>query len=202
VGGDVVLIRHGETEWSLSGRHTGTTDLPLTAHGEEQARAVGVALAGQEFALVLTSPRQRARRTAELAGLTGADLDADLEEWDYGAYEGRTTADIRQEEGPDWSIWTATVSPGETKGESLQEVAARAQEALVRIREALADGDVAVVAHAHLLRILTACWIGQEPAAGANFTLGAGSVSLLGDEHGLPVITRWNLDPTATERLT
>jgi probable phosphoglycerate mutase len=199
---EVVLLRHGETEWSVQRRHTGRTDLPMTPEGEEQAKQAGRLLAGHPFALILASPLQRALRTAELAGLSPIVTDVRLVEWDYGAYEGRTTADIRQAEGPDWSIWTASVPPGETKGESLQDVAARAQGALVRIREALAEGDVAVVAHAHLLRILTACWIGQEPAAGANFTLGAGSVCLLGDEHGLPVITRWNLDPTATERLT
>jgi probable phosphoglycerate mutase len=200
---EVVLLRHGETVWSVQRRHTGRTDLPLTTAGEEQAKHAARLLAGHRFALVLASPLQRALRTAELAGLGPIVTDDRLVEWDYGAYEGKTTAEIRAEEGADWSIWTAPIPPGElTSGESLQEVAARARGVLTRIRVALADGDVAVVAHAHLLRILAACWIEQEPGAGANFTVGAGSVCILGDEHGSPVITRWNLDPTVTERLT
>lgn len=199
---EVVLLRHGETAWSIQRRHTGRTDLPLTTEGEEQARQAARLLAGHRFALVLASPLQRALRTAELAGLGPIRTEDRLVEWDYGAYEGRTTAEIRADEGPDWSIWTASVPPGTTKGESLQDVAVRARGALERIREGLADGDVAVVAHAHLLRILATCWLGLEPTAGAAFTLGAGSVCVLGDEHGLPVISRWNLDPTVTERLT
>jgi broad specificity phosphatase PhoE len=199
---DVVLLRHGETAWSLERRHTGRTDLPLTEGGEEQARHAARLLANRPFALVLSSPLQRARRTAELAGLAPIVTDDRLVEWDYGAYEGRTTAEIRADGEPDWSIWTAAVPAGATKGESLADVGVRAAGVLVRIREALADGDVAVVAHAHLLRVLAACWIGLEPGAGADFTLGAGSVSVLGEEHELPVISRWNLDPTATERLT
>src|SRR4051812_35400951 len=128
--GEVVLIRHGETEWSRSGRHTGTTDLPLTAHGEEQARAVGAALAGQGFALVLTSPRQRARRTAELAGLTGSEVDDDLVEWDYGAYEGRTTAEISAELGRPWTVFADGVPDGET----IDDVGARVDRVLALIR--------------------------------------------------------------------
>ncbi|MDX6243292.1 MAG: hypothetical protein QOE76_1015 [Frankiales bacterium] len=199
---EIVLLRHGDTTWSLERRHTGLTDLALTSGGEEQARHAARLLAGRPFALVLTSPLQRARRTAELAGLSPVVTDDRLVEWDYGAYEGRTTAEIRRDEGADWSIWTASVPPGATKGESLEDVADRARGTLDRIRGALADGDVAVVAHAHLLRVLTACWIGREAAAGAEFTLGAGSVSVLGDEHGRPVVVRWNLDATVTERLT
>ena len=199
---ELVLLRHGETAWSVERRHTGRSDVPLTETGEDQARHAGRMLAGHPFALILASPLQRAQRTAELAGLAPIVTDDRLVEWDYGAYEGRTTAEIREDEGPDWSIWSAAVPPGRTPGESLQDVAARASSVLGRVHEALAEGDVAVVAHAHLLRILTACWIGREPATGADVTLGAGAVSILGDEHGQPVITRWNLDPTVTERLT
>jgi broad specificity phosphatase PhoE len=199
---ELVLVRHGETEWSAARRHTGRTDLPLTAEGEAQAKHAARLVHGRPLALVLSSPLQRARDTAELAGLTPVVTDDRLLEWDYGAYEGLTTADIRKTEGPDWSIWTAHVTPGATPGEQLADVAARADSVLVRIRAALAEGDVAVVAHAHLLRVLTARWLGMDPAAGAHLVLGAGSVSLLGDEHGTPAINRWNLDPTVTERLT
>jgi probable phosphoglycerate mutase len=199
---EVVLLRHGETEWSVQRRHTGLTDLPLTPGGEEQARHAARLLAEHPFALVLASPLQRARRTAELAGLAPIVTDDRLVEWDYGVYEGRTTTEIRVDEGPDWSIWTASVRAGATKGESLQDVAVRARSVLRRVRDALDEGDVAIVAHAHLLRILTACWLGLDPGAGAHLMLAAGAVSVLGDEHGVPAITRWNLDPTVTERLT
>jgi broad specificity phosphatase PhoE len=199
---EVVLLRHGETEWSVQRRHTGRTDLPLTAEGEEQSKHAARLVAGHPFALVLVSPLLRARQTAELAGLGPQVVDDRLQEWDYGAYEGRTTQEIRAELGADWSIWTTFVPPGVTPGEQLADVSARARAVLGRIREALAQGDVAVVAHAHLLRIMTACWVGLEPASGADLALAAGSISILGDEHGNPVITRWNLDPTVTERLT
>ncbi len=201
--GQVVLIRHGETAWSVARRHTGRTDVPLAPEGEEQARHASRLVGDHPFALVLASPLQRAQETAALAGLTGVVIDDRLLEWDYGAYEGLTTAEIRETEGPEWSIWTAHVPPGATSpGEQLADVAARADSVLVRIREALAGGDVAVVAHAHLLRVLTSRWLGMDPASGAHLMLGAGSVSVLGDEHGTPAISRWNLDPTVTERLT
>jgi broad specificity phosphatase PhoE len=187
--GEVVLIRHGETEWSLSGRHTGTTDLPLTAHGEEQARALRAALAGQEFAMVLTSPRQRARRTAELAGLTSAEVDADLAEWDYGAYEGRTTAEISAELGRPWTVFADGVPSGET----VDEVGARADRVLARIRATVERGGiVALVAHAHVLRVVGARWLGLPPGGGAMLRLDAASVSRLDEEHGRPVISLWN----------
>jgi probable phosphoglycerate mutase len=198
----VVLLRHGETEWSVERRHTGRTDLPLTELGEDQARHAARLVAELPFALVLVSPLERARRTAELAGLRDLVVDDRLVEWDYGGYEGLTTAEIRQQAGPDWSIWTATIPRGTTPGESLDDVAVRAKGALQRISEALEDGDVAVVAHGHLLRVLTACWLDQPPSGGADLALDAGSVSVLGDEHGHPVVSRWNLDPTVTERLT
>ena len=199
---DVVLLRHGETEWSVQRRHTGRTDIPLTPEGEEQARQASRLVGGHPFSLVLSSPLRRARETAELAGLSPIVTDERLVEWDYGAYEGRTTAEIRETEGAAWSIWTAHVSPGVTPGEQLADVAARADAVLLHIRAALVTGDVAVVAHAHLLRVLTSRWLGMPPADGALLMLGAGSVSVLGEEHGAPAISRWNLDPTVTERLT
>jgi probable phosphoglycerate mutase len=200
--GNIVLLRHGETEWSIQRRHTGRTDLPLTATGEDQARHASRLLADHPFRLVLVSPLERARRTAELAGLADLVTDDRLVEWDYGAFEGRTTAEIREEAGADWSIWTATIPPGTSPGESLGDVAERARGALARVCGVLDEGDVAVVAHGHLLRILSACWLNLEPSAGADLALDAGSVSVLGDEHGHPVLSRWNLDPTVTERLT
>jgi broad specificity phosphatase PhoE len=199
---ELVLIRHGETEWSAARRHTGRTDLPLAPEGEAQAKHASRLVGDHPFALVLSSPLRRARETAELAGLELIVTDDRLVEWDYGAYEGLTTAQIREAEGPDWSIWTTHVPPGATPGEQLADVAARAGSVLNRIREALEQGDVAVVAHAHLLRVLTSRWLGEDPESGRHLMLGAGSVSVLGDEHGTPAISRWNLDPTVTERLT
>jgi broad specificity phosphatase PhoE len=186
---EIWLIRHGETEWSLSGQHTGRTDLPLTAAGQQHAEEIGRYLAGRPFALVLTSPLQRARETCRLAGYGGvAQIDADLCEWDYGAYEGRTSAQI-QESVPDWTIWTSPVPQGET----IQQVAARARRAIARA--AAAGGDVALFAHGHLLRILTACWLGLPPDAGRLFALGTASVSVLGYERETRVIARWNVLP-------
>src|SRR3954452_1588130 len=142
--GQVVLLRHGETEWSRLRKHTGRTDVPLTPEGEEQARHAARLVGAHPFALVLVSPFLRARHTAELAGLGPLVTDDRLSEWDYGGYEGRTTPEIRASEGPAWSIWTATIPAGATPGESLQDVFARATSVLVRIRDALAVGDVAV----------------------------------------------------------
>nr|WP_203625043.1 histidine phosphatase family protein [Streptomyces sp. SID9913] len=188
----MLLARHGETEWSRSGRHTGRTDLPLTPHGEEQARSLAPLLAGRAFALVLTSPLERARRTAELAGLTGADPDPDLREWDYGAYEGVTTATIRAGR-PDWDLWTDGVPPGpELPGESPAQVGARADRVLARVARALEEGDVLLVAHGHLLRVLTARRLGLSPAEGRLFRLETGALSRLSLEHGRPVIAEWN----------
>ncbi len=190
--GDLLLARHGETEWSRSGRHTGRTDLPLTPHGEEQARSLAPLLAGRAFALVLTSPLERARRTAELAGLTGAEPNPDLREWDYGAYEGVTTATIRAGR-PDWDLWTDGVPPGpELPGESPAQVGARADRVLARVARALEEGDVLLVAHGHLLRVLTARRLGLSPAEGRLFRLETGALSRLSLEHGRPVIAEWN----------
>lgn len=186
---EIWLIRHGETAWSLSGQHTGRTDIPLTAAGERQAAEIARHLAGRPFALVLTSPLQRARETCRLAGYGDvAQVEPDLCEWDYGAYEGRTSAQI-QESVPGWTIWTSPVPQGET----IQQVAARATRVIERA--AAAGGDVALFAHGHLLRILTACWLGLPPDAGRFFALGTASVSVLGYERETRVIARWNVLP-------
>jgi probable phosphoglycerate mutase len=186
---EIWLIRHGETEWSLSGQHTGRTDLPLTAAGERHAADIGRYLAGRSFALVLTSPLQRARETCKLAGYGDvAQLEPDLQEWDYGAYEGRTSAQI-QESVPDWTIWTSPVPQGET----IQQVAVRATRVIERASKA--GGDVALFAHGHLLRILTACWLGLPPDDGKLFALGTASISVLGYERETRVIARWNVLP-------
>jgi probable phosphoglycerate mutase len=181
------LIRHGETEWSLSGAHTGRTDLPLTTRGEERAAKIATTLGGHAFALVLTSPLQRARRTCELAGLgAAAQVDPNLTEWDYGEYEGRTTEDIHRDR-PGWSLFRDGV-PG---GETIDQVASRAQAVIDRALQS--NGDVALFAHGHILRILTACWLGMTPDAARFFALGTASVSTLGHEHETRVIVRWNL---------
>jgi probable phosphoglycerate mutase len=182
------LVRHGETEWSKSGQHTGRTDIPLTAMGEQQAQALGRNLAGHRFALVLTSPLGRARETCRLAGFGAvAEVSDDLLEWDYGIYEGRTTAAVRVEQ-PGWSIWTTSIPRGETVeqvGERTRRVIARAE---------AVDGDVALFAHAHVLRILTACWIELPPIHGRNLMLGTASLSRLGYERQTRVIEVWNQD--------
>ena len=191
------LVRHGETEWSLSGQHTGRTDVPLTPCGQRQAEALGRHLAGRSFALVLTSPLGRARETCRLAGYeSGAQITDDLREWDYGVYEGRTTAAIRAEE-PGWSIWRHPVP----EGESVDQVGARARRVIDR---ALGAGDdVALFSHGHLLRILGACWIGRPPGDGRLFALATASVSVLGWERETPVIQSWNLAiPPAPESKT
>ncbi|MFF0523784.1 histidine phosphatase family protein [Actinomadura nitritigenes] len=198
--GELILLRHGETEWSRDRRHTGRTDLPLTARGEEQARALPPLLAPRHIVRVLASPAERARRTAELAGLTVDETDPDLWEWDYGGYEGITTAEIR-EDRPGWYLWKDGVIPGDAEhpGETVEQVGKRTDAVLARVRPLLAEGDVALVAHGHVLRVLTARWLGLEPALGRAFALATGTLSLLGTEHGHPVITSWNVpaDPTA-----
>lgn len=192
--GKLVLLRHGETEWSRSGKHTGLTDIPLTSRGEELARGAGRLLGDYDFSLVLTSPLQRASRTAELAGLE-AEVDHLLVEWDYGGYEGRTTREIRAELGYDWSAFTHGVIRGETPGETVEEVAARASRVLTRVLPAMAEGDVAVVAHGHFLRILTAVYLRQAPRFGAQISLDAGSVSVLSYYREHPAILSWNYGP-------
>jgi len=183
------LIRHGETEWSLSGAHTGRTDLPLIATGKERAATLRNYLAGKPFALVLTSPLQRARETCRIAGYGDvAQIEPNLSEWDYGAYEGRTTSDIRKE-APGWDLWTMGV-PG---GETIEQVATRAR--LVIERASAAGGDAALFAHGHILRILTACWLDLPASAGRLFALDTASVSVLGYERECRVIQHWNRCP-------
>jgi len=183
-------VRHGETEWSAAGRHTGRTDVPLTARGERQAKAVIPLLEGRQFALTLASPLRRAARTAEIAGLPDIELDDDLQEWDYGVYEGLTTAQIR-ERRPGWFLWR----DGVVGGELLADVAARADRVIARIRPALDSGGVAVVAHGHFLRVLAARWVRLDPSCGAHLALDTATVSVLGFEHAEPVIRRWNEVP-------
>jgi probable phosphoglycerate mutase len=197
--GELVLVRHGETEWSATKRHTSYTDLPLTARGEEQAAALGSLLRQRSIALALTSPLRRAGHTAQLAGLAHAEVDADLHEWFYGAYEGLTTTEIR-EARPDWSLWTDGCPPGPSGqlGESPADVGARADRVLARVAPLLDDaaaGDIVLVAHGHILRVLTARRLGLPASDGALFALETGTVSRLGTEHGRPVLTRWNLIP-------
>lgn len=185
--GEIVLVRHGETAWSASGQHTSYTDIDLTPNGERQARELGVALAGRAFKAVWSSPRVRARHTAELAGLAVTAVDDDLAEWGYGSYEGLTTVQIR-ERRPDWSLWT----DGCPEGESPDEVGARLDRVLARARPLLAEGDVALIAHGHSLRVAGVRWIGLPVSAGGLFYLGTASLSELGADHDSPVILRWN----------
>ena len=184
----IYLARHGETAWTLSGQHTGRTDLPLTESGERNGRALGMRLRGLAFAKVFTSPLQRASKTCELAGFgSSAEIDPDLMEWDYGRYEGRRTAEILAEH-PDWQLFRDGC-PG---GESLAEIGARADRVVSRVRAV--RGDVLLFSSAHFLRVLSARWLGLEPAGGRNFFLGTASVSVLGYEHNLsePIIRLWN----------
>ena len=194
--GELVLVRHGQTAWSRDGKHTGRTDVPLTAAGEAAAAALAGDLARMPIVAAFASPAGRAVRPAELAGLAGVTIDPDLAEWDYGGYEGRTTAEIRLQR-PGWYLWRDGVVPGDAAhpGETIGEVAARADAVLGRVRPVLMDGDVALVAHGHLLRVLTARWLGLDPASGRFFRLDTGTLSRLGTEHGEPVIAAWNVPP-------
>lgn len=182
------LVRHGETEWARLGRHTGRTDVPLTDRGRQQAQALGRRLAGHRFALILTSPLSRAAETATIVGHGDvAVTDIDLMEWDYGAHEGRTTAEIRSET-PGWTIWRGPWPNGET----VDQVGARADRVIVRLREDGADGDVLVFAHGHLLRVLAARWVGLLPTSGKLFELGTATLSILGWDRDEPSIELWN----------
>jgi probable phosphoglycerate mutase len=184
------LIRHGETEWSLSGAHTSRTDIPLTDHGRKRAEELRDYLAGKSFAAVFTSPMQRARETCMIAGLIdGSVIDEGLREWDYGIFEGKTTKQIREETGnPDWSVWSAEI----TDGEPVEHVGERADGVIARALAAGNGGNVALFAHAHILRILAARWIGLPARGGSVLALGTGSVSELGFERETRVIKRWN----------
>jgi probable phosphoglycerate mutase len=186
----VYLARHGETAWSLTGQHTGLTDLPLTGRGERNARGLGGRLRGLKFEKVFTSPLQRALRTCELAGFKAvAQVDADLVEWNYGEYEGRRTADIFKDR-PGWQLFRDGCPGGESPGQ----VAARADRVVQRAREI--QGNVLLFSSGHFLRVLAACWLGEEPAAGRFFTLNTASLSALSYEHNPyhPVIQLWNDD--------
>ena len=184
--GELWLIRHGETEWSRSGQHTGRTDKPLTDVGRAKAAALGLRLAGRKFALVLTSPLSRARETCRLAGYAdAAQVEPNLREYDYGDYEGRTSADIRKEV-PGWSLWTI----GPPNGETLDQAEARARAVIDRAVQS--GGDAALFAHGHILRILTAKWLGIPPDGGRLFALTTASLSILGYERERRVITLWN----------
>ena len=185
-GPDLWLVRHGETEWARLGRHTGRTDVPLTELGREQAAVVGLRLVDQPFGLVLSSPLSRALDTARLGGFGDrVETDPDLVEWDYGADEGRTTAEIRRDR-PGWTIWR----DGPAAGESVEDVGRRVDRVIARVR-ARPDASL-VFAHGHLLRILAARWIDQPPSEGRLFALSTATLSVLGWERDQPVIQRWN----------
>jgi len=189
-GPRVFLVRHGETEWARLGRHTGRTDVPLTEHGRVQARALRTRLADQRFGIVLSSPLSRAVETCRLVGFGDvAGIEPDLAEWDYGTYEGRTSLEIR-ESVPGWTVWTHPIEAGETPGESVEEVGARADRVIARI-EGSRD-DVALFGHGHQLRVLAARWIGLEPASGGRFSLATATLSVLGWERETRVLESWN----------
>ncbi|AIS01290.1 histidine phosphatase family protein [Streptomyces glaucescens] len=196
--GDLFLVRHGETEWSRSGRHTGLTDVPLTERGREEARRLVPLVRSHRIGAAFVSPLQRARETAELIGLHEVRVDADLREWDYGAYEGVTTVEI-QRERPDWFLFRDGVAPGppEHPGESPEQVGERADRMLAKVDAALAntEGGVVLVAHGHFLRVLTARRLGLPPADGALFQLATGALCRLSTEHGRPVVAGWNVRP-------
>jgi broad specificity phosphatase PhoE len=183
----IFLVRHGETEWSLSGQHTGRSDIALTDWGRAQAEMLGQFLKGRNLA-AWTSPLQRARETCRLAGFEDAQVDGDLIEWNYGDYEGRTTAEIRKQV-PNWSVWDSPI----VNGESLEQVGARATSVIERV--IAPKRDVALFAHGHILRILAACWLGLPPIQGRLFALDTGTVSILGYERETRVIRAWNLNP-------
>jgi broad specificity phosphatase PhoE len=182
---DIWVVRHGATDWATDGRHTSRTDVPLTAEGRRQAAALARVLDRQRFTLVLTSPRERARETARLAGFAGASVDEDLVEWDYGEYEGLTTEEIRDRD-PEWSIFTGAV-PG---GETAEAVGARAERVLARV--AATPGPVLLFAHSHLLRVLTAVALELGPRAGARFFVDPATIGVIGSQRGVRTLTKWN----------
>jgi len=198
--GDLFLVRHGETEWSRSGRHTGWTDVPLTERGREEARRLVPLIRSHRIGAAFVSPLQRARETAELIGLQDPRIDMDLREWDYGGYEGITTVAI-QRERPGWFLFTDGVAPGPPQhpGETPEQVGERADRILAKVDAALAntEGAVVLVAHGHFLRVLTARRLGLPASGGALFQLATGTLCRLGTEHGRSVIAGWNIRPTA-----
>jgi len=192
--GEIVALRHGATEWSASGKHTGRTDIALSADGEHQAERVATLISGRSFAVVLSSPLRRAYRTAELAGLHHIETDADLVEWDYGGYEGLTTEEI-QRTRPGWSQWRDGViaHADGTPGETAADVGRRADRIIARVLPALRMGDVALVSHGHFLRVLAARWLALPPSDGSLLALDTASVSVLGFEHDNRVVQHWNI---------
>jgi broad specificity phosphatase PhoE len=198
VPGELVLLRHGATEWSASGKHTGRTDVPLSDQGERQAKLVGPLIAERTIVAVFASPLIRARRTAELAGLGDIGIDADLQEWDYGGYEGLTTAQISHDR-PGWSLWRdGVVAHADGRpGETAADVGVRADRVIARTLPALRSGDVALVSHGHFLRVLAARWLGLAATGGALLALDTASVSVLGFERADRVVRRWNLVPAS-----
>jgi probable phosphoglycerate mutase len=196
--GDLLLVRHGETQWALTGQHTSWTDIPLTDNGREQARGLAPLIGRFRIGAAFTSPRERSRDTAGLAGFPDARVDADLSEWDYGAYEGVTTVEIHRTR-PDWYLFTDGVAPGpaEHPGETPEQVGERADRMLAKVDAALAnnEGSVLLFAHSHFLRVLTARRLGLPVTGGALFQLATGTVSRLSTEHGRPVLASWNLRP-------
>lgn len=196
-GAQLWLLRHGQTEWSRDGKHTGNTDVPLTEIGERQARALKPLLDRLTPALVISSPRSRALRTAELAGLRVDKIDDDLAEWDYGDYEGMTSAEI-QKTVPDWTIFTH----GAAGGETIEAVRQRADRVLSRASGSLGEGPVVLVAHGHISRVLGARWVGLPVRGGASLLLDEAAPCVLGAEKGLPVIAHWNRpNPVSEEEL-
>jgi broad specificity phosphatase PhoE len=195
----ILLVRHGETDWSKTGQHTGSTDIPLTEQGEQGAANLRPVLAGMTFGKVFVSPMIRAQRTAELAGLVG-ETDANLVEWGYGAYEGRRTEDIRaQLNDPDWTIWRDPIPDGDSPGEQPEQVAERTRRVIANCLPALESGqNCALVAHGHLLRILTATWLGLPATDARLLALDAGALSKLGFEHEQHVIRTWNVAASAS----
>ena len=188
---NVVLVRHGETEWSRDGRHTGRTDIPLTEEGRRQAAELTAALSARQFALVLSSPLQRALETCRLAGYGArAQVRPELMEWDYGRYEGRTSRQIVAE-NPGWSLWR----DGGPDGETPADVGRRVDRVIAEVRQVA--GDVVIFAHGHVLRVLAARWLGEPPGGGRHYALQTAALSVLGHEHEDPVISRWNLPPPA-----
>jgi broad specificity phosphatase PhoE len=191
VAENVVLVRHGETEWSRDGRHTGRTDIPLTSEGRRQAQALAAPLRAWQFALVLSSPLQRALETCRLAGYgTNVQVRPELMEWDYGRYEGRTSREIVTE-NPGWSLWR----DGGPDGEMPADVGRRVDRVISEVRQVA--GDVLIFAHGHVLRVLTARWLGEPPGGGRHYALQTATLSVLGYEHEDPVISRWNLPPSS-----
>ena len=199
--GQIWLVRHGETEWSKTGQHTGRTNVELTTYGEQQARALAHAFDDASVGLTLCSPLTRARNTAQLAGVTPDEFTDDLLEWDYGAYEGITTAQIRDQAGdPSWLIWDHPITAGTTPGEQLADVGVRVDRVIARCLPVVESGrDCILVSHGHLLRILTARWLGLAPIAGRLFALDPARLSALGFEHETHVLREWNATVTHPE---